>query len=240
VLESLKVARVVPLALAFERFGLSAFFLYLALGEAVQVRGHLAALQGGGAEGHLLEVARHLLIFLLDVLVGLLLLLGRRPLVPPQQWRDLVVPLFANFFYLGYNVTARLPAALTANLWPETWRPALAQAALGLGLVGFSLSLWAAAYLGRSFAVLVAVKPVVTGGPYRFVRHPIYLSYGFHAAALVCAYGSIAFAVLVAGHVALLLYRARLEEDLLVRSSAEYRAYRERTPFLLPGTVRSR
>jgi protein-S-isoprenylcysteine O-methyltransferase Ste14 len=50
--------------------------------------------------------------------------------------------------------------------------------------VGFSLQLGGTVFqlygktvLGRSFGIVAANRGVVVGGPYRFVRHPIYLGY---------------------------------------------------------------
>jgi protein-S-isoprenylcysteine O-methyltransferase Ste14 len=229
------LARAAPLVLFVERFFLSAFLLYLAWGEAVELRRLQAAFAAPVVPDWLLgELTKHALLFLLDLLVGALLLLSRRSVVPPQAWRDVLVPLAANFFYLAYNLAGWAPAPLQANLWQEAWRGTLARLALVVALVGFLLALWAAAHLGRSFAVLVTLKGVVAHGPYRYVRHPLYLSYLFQAVGLVCAYGSLAFLALAAAHVGLLVHRARLEEALLLASSAEYRLYRERTPFLLP------
>jgi len=231
----LPVARAAPLALAVERYGLSAFFLYLAWGEIAQVRAHHAVLLTGDApEGLFAEIVKHVLVVLLDLLVGMLLLSSRRPLVPPQEWKDVLVPLAANFFYLAYNLAEWVPAPLSANRWPAAWRMALAHVALYLGLSGFALAIWAILHLGRSFAVLVTVKRVVMRGPYRFVRHPIYLSYVLQTAGFVCAYGSLAFVALVAAHVALLVYRAHLEEARLAAHSDEYRDYRAKTGFLMP------
>lgn len=42
---------------------------------------------------------------------------------------------------------------------------------------GFLLALWALLILRRSFGLAAANRGVVRGGPYRFVRHPIYLGY---------------------------------------------------------------
>ncbi len=42
---------------------------------------------------------------------------------------------------------------------------------------GLLLALWALLYLRRSFGLAAANRGVVDGGPYRFVRHPIYLGY---------------------------------------------------------------
>jgi protein-S-isoprenylcysteine O-methyltransferase Ste14 len=232
----LPLATVVPAALAFERYVLSAFFLYLAGRELLEVRSLGGALLAPAAlaSGLLGELTRHLLVFLLDALFGLMLLLGRQVRVAPRTWRDVSVPLLASFFYLSYNVASLLPPALSQNLIPLSWRTPLLFTALYLGLAGTALAIWAVAHLGRAFAILVSLKAIVTSGPYRFVRHPIYLSYVLQMLGLLLAYGSPLVLALVSGHLALTVYRARLEEALLAAHSEEYRAYQARTGFLLP------
>jgi protein-S-isoprenylcysteine O-methyltransferase Ste14 len=56
---------------------------------------------------------------------------------------------------------------------------ALAPDALGfaLQLCGTAFQLYGKAALGRSFGIVAANRGVVVGGPYRIVRHPIYLGY---------------------------------------------------------------
>ena len=47
-----------------------------------------------------------------------------------------------------------------------------------LSLVGSGLSLFALAHLGRSFSVMAEARRLVTSGPYRIVRHPLYVFEG--------------------------------------------------------------
>ena len=44
-------------------------------------------------------------------------------------------------------------------------------------LVGLSLQIWAKLTLRRSFGIVPANRGVKANGPYRFVRHPMYLGY---------------------------------------------------------------
>jgi len=53
--------------------------------------------------------------------------------------------------------------------------PPLVGSALMLG--GLAISVWAQAYLRMSYGVAAANRGVVEGGPYRFVRHPMYAGY---------------------------------------------------------------
>jgi protein-S-isoprenylcysteine O-methyltransferase Ste14 len=180
------------------------------------------------------ELVKHLLLLLFDLLVGFLLLRSRPPAVPPRGARDVLVPLVGNFFYLAYNLAGFVPPALTVDRVPSSWRFPLSLLALHLSVLAVMLAVWAVIHLGRSFAVLVSVREVVLHGPYRFVRHPIYLSYLLQMISLVCAYGSLLVLGLATVHLGVTLWRARLEEARLAAHSAEYRDYMRRTGFLLP------
>ena len=110
-----------------------------------------------------------------------------------------------------------------------------------LGALAFATGVacyrWGAMTLGESLSPLVAPHPagrLVTSGPYRVVRHPMYLGQiliAFGApATLGCRY---AFAVSFAAAIVLFV-RVGMEEDALARAYAEYHSYRARSKRFLP------
>lgn len=180
------------------------------------------------------EIARHIIALLLNLFTGIFLLLARRTAVLPQQLKDILVPLVAAFFVLVYDVTSWFPTVIQKSLCPHNWQLFFIFAGLVLCAMGPALAIWAILYLRRSFGILVEVRKVVLGGPYQWMRHPMYSGYICMLAGLVLVNFSVAYFILVPIHIALLLYRARLEETRLSEYSAEYREYRKRSGFIFP------
>jgi protein-S-isoprenylcysteine O-methyltransferase Ste14 len=106
---------------------------------------------------------------------------------------------------------------------------------LGAGLL-FAIA--SVAFLGRCFGVLPDVRGLVTRGPYRLVRHPLYL--GELTAALGIALGAQRWAPALGAWVVCLslqLMRTMYEERSLRAEFPEYAPYAERTKRLIPGLV---
>ena len=70
---------------------------------------------------------------------------------------------------------------------PEQMRAALSAGISTLQLAGLAWQVAAKVTLGRSFGLLPAARGLVTSGPYRVVRHPIYLGYLITHLAFVAA-----------------------------------------------------
>jgi protein-S-isoprenylcysteine O-methyltransferase Ste14 len=122
---------------------------------------------------------------------------------------------------------------------PETGL-ALGVSAVGLAAVSAWFMIAAQRALGRQFAYqsrLVEGHRLITAGPYRLVRHPIYTGLYGLALATALAYSRwIAiplFTVLYAVGTAI---RVRSEERLLrAQFGAEFEAYAARVPAVVPG-----
>jgi protein-S-isoprenylcysteine O-methyltransferase Ste14 len=88
--------------------------------------------------------------------------------------------------------------------------------------------------LGRCFGLLPEVRGLVTRGPYRLVRHPVYLGEFGACAGLVLASPSHWNLGVAAAFAAAQATRIRLEERALLAELPEYAEYAARTPRLLP------
>ena len=118
---------------------------------------------------------------------------------------------------------------------------ALPLAMLGcvIALVGAALVLRSRAELGSAWSLLARAERatgLVTTGPYRLVRHPIYLGLTLLAAGNALSFGSgAAFLVLTLGIVPTFAWRARVEEGELSRTFGEaFAVYRRRTRMIIP------
>ena len=102
---------------------------------------------------------------------------------------------------------------------------------------GGALRLWPVFVLGRRFSGLVAIQPghtLVTGGPYRIIRHPSYLGLLVNSLGWALAFRS-GVGVLTALLIPPLLARISAEERLLrTHFGGEYDAYCSRTSRLIP------
>jgi len=142
----------------------------------------------------------------------------------------------------GLTVWAGTLAYLLNPAWMEWSQLALPDEARWLGACCGALFLafvyWTLSNLGKNLTDSVVTRSaatLVTSGPYRFVRHPFYLSVALliAAIALLSANGFLA----VMGLVTLLLLAVRTpieERKLLEKFGEPYRAYVARTGRFVP------
>jgi protein-S-isoprenylcysteine O-methyltransferase Ste14 len=89
--------------------------------------------------------------------------------------------------------------------------------------------------LGRSFGIVPANRGVVVGGPYMFVRHPIYMGYLITHLGFLIAHPTPWNVMIAVTADAALVVRALIEERVLA-ADADYQSYCRRVGWhLVPG-----
>jgi protein-S-isoprenylcysteine O-methyltransferase Ste14 len=112
--------------------------------------------------------------------------------------------------------------------------PILSVTSTVLIMVGSSLSFVVLRWLGKSFSIMAEARRLVIAGPYRIVRHPLYLCEGLAIVGVVLQVIS-PLAVLIGIVVAMIQYRRMINEEKILDSAfPDYRAYAARTPRVVP------
>ena len=132
-------------------------------------------------------------------------------------------------------VVATWSSIATAFFVTNTASGAIAVVADGLQLAGLLWSVWALRTLGRSFSILAEARAVVERGPYRWVRHPLYVGEVISVAGLVLHGPTVVSVGCLLGLVVLQVYRATKEEAVLTEALDDYAGYQARTARLVPG-----
>jgi protein-S-isoprenylcysteine O-methyltransferase Ste14 len=108
-------------------------------------------------------------------------------------------------------------------------------AGFALQLIGTGFQLYGKVVLGRSFGIVAANRGIVSSGPYRLVRHPIYLGYLVtHAGFLLSNPGVRNVAIYAAAYI-FQFARIHAEERILAQDG-KYRVYLRNVRYrLIPG-----
>lgn len=167
---------------------------------------------------------------------------GNKAVARVDGWASFLVyrvPLLVAFVLLSSPAPGRLWPWLVQRFLPH----AVAWSCIGLAvlLLGLAFACWARVALGRNWSATVQLKQgheLVTAGPYRRVRHPIYT--GMLAGVLGSAWvigewrGLVALALVFASFA----YKLRHEESWMREQfGAAYVDYMRRTKALIPGVL---
>jgi protein-S-isoprenylcysteine O-methyltransferase Ste14 len=154
------------------------------------------------------------------------------------------------FCYLRRGPAATTSGSVTAHAAAvvATWLPfalpllrgappgAARQAVADLLLVlGTTWAVWSLHFLGRNVSVLAQARGLAERGPYRWVRHPLYLGEIMSSLGIAMAVNSLAAVGIWVVLCGLQVYRALREEQVLLQALPGYRGYRSRTAALVPG-----
>jgi protein-S-isoprenylcysteine O-methyltransferase Ste14 len=102
-------------------------------------------------------------------------------------------------------------------------------------MIGNVAAVIALAQLGRSFSIMAESRRLVTTGPYRFVRHPLYAAEEIATIGMFMQFALPWAALLFVVQVAFQLRRMHNEELVLTPRFPEYDVYSQTTARLIPG-----
>ena len=101
-------------------------------------------------------------------------------------------------------------------------------------LIGTVMMLVTIRHLGRSFSLVPQARSVVQTGPYRWIKHPLYLVEEIVVLGVVLQYLSPETVIVLILHIGVQICRILYEEDLLRRNCPEYSSYEASRWRLIP------
>jgi protein-S-isoprenylcysteine O-methyltransferase Ste14 len=105
--------------------------------------------------------------------------------------------------------------------------------ALMLVILGTALSTYVVFWLGRSISIVPEARRLVTGGPYSFVRHPLYMTEEIAVIGTILQHLSVWTVLLGVVHWCIQLRRMTNEERILSATFPDYAEYAKRVPRLI-------
>jgi protein-S-isoprenylcysteine O-methyltransferase Ste14 len=177
-----------------------------------------------------LELARSALYVVFVLCAAAAFLVHHAPKAEDRRVTIRIVAITATFLLVV--------VALFFPLGPKLYSPAkaLLWTALGISVCGMALALASIATLRANFSIVPEARELVVSGPYRFVRHPVYLAELTITTGGVIAYPRVVLAFAELLLIALQVVRIGAEERLLGNSFSTFNGFARATPFrLLPG-----
>jgi len=136
-------------------------------------------------------------------------------------------PLFVVLFHLFGSYLIAMFTKFRLNL-------TLYIVGIAISVVGVSVDCMAMWKLRRSFSIMAEVRPLITGGIYGVIRHPLYLGEIIHFFGISLLFNNATAYGLFVTLLIMQTLRALIEEKKLFAHFPEYGEYRKRAGFFLP------
>ena len=208
------VSRIVP----------ATFFLLVVMLKVLDLFSFVRQHQGETSWKFLAEVVSRSSTICFLALMTILFLFRLEPVQKINRLMPRVMAITGTFFVSLVTLFPRADLSLTETV--------LASVA---SLLGTALSTIALAHLGRSFSLMAEARRLVTTGPYRIVRHPLYLFEELAAFGVLIQFLSVYTALIFVAHIWIQLQRIKNEESVLEQAFPEYQHYKSTTARLIPG-----
>ena len=198
------LSKISPYDRTMQLFG-GMWFLLLALGVAIKV--------GSSVGDPWPSLLSSFCLAVFYVLLALLII--TRP--PAKAHANGLLPRIAAF------VGTYMP--WTIAFFGETDKALPNLASTACVLTGMVMMLVTIRHLGRSFSLVPQARNVVQTGPYRWIKHPLYLAEEIALLGVVLRSLTPLTVILLVLHIGVQICRIHYEEDLLRRNCPEYSSY---------------
>jgi protein-S-isoprenylcysteine O-methyltransferase Ste14 len=171
-----------------------------------------------------IHIAMRLSMIAFSLLASAAVLLRTRPSGKASGLEPRISALAGSFMMYGMVLFPRHDLSLLGEIVSTL-----------LTMVGSVGAVIALSQLGRSFSIMAESRQLVTTGPYRVVRHPLYAAELIATVGVFMQFASVYTVLLLTAQIAFQLRRMHNEELVLTIRFPEYAAYSQTTARLIPG-----
>jgi protein-S-isoprenylcysteine O-methyltransferase Ste14 len=210
------ISRIVP----------STFFLFVVVLKGSELYTFLKLHYAGNESASLkfvVDVASRSSTVCFLALMTILFFVRLEPVGKARNLLPRVMAIAGTFFVALVTLFPRANLSMTQSL-----------IASSISITGTILSIVALAHLGRSFSLMAEARRLVTTGPYRIVRHPLYLFEEVASIGVLFQFFSPYTAMIFLAHVLIQLQRMKNEERVLEKAFPEYQTYKASTARVIP------
>jgi len=200
------------------------FACWVLLGATVQLKGltHLSTPKSVDFV-YLIHIAMRLSTITFMVLLAAAVILRTRPSGKASGLEPRISALAGTFLVYGITALPRCELFLSLEM--------ISTLLTMIGCIGAIIAL---SQLGRSFSIMAESRQLVTTGPYRYVRHPLYQAEEIAMVGVFMQFASVWTALLLAVQIGFQLRRMYNEEAVLAAKFPEYADYSRTTARLIP------
>ncbi len=147
-------------------------------------------------------------------------------------WRLAGIVVFFGLILVFRNLPGAFRSRVIAHSDASEWT------GIAVCAAGVAFAIWARRTLGTNWSGNPTIKvghELIQGGPYRFVRHPIYTGILLAVAGTVIGNGRVKDLLVLAFVLVIVFVKIRIEEGLMTRQFPQaYPEYRKRTKAIIP------